>query len=264
MTSPRLPASRFQQIQEEDRRCGDCTVAEQLGFDFAYAYQPVVDVATRGIWGHEALVRGPAGEGADTVLSRVDDTNRYRFDQACRVRALDEAARLGIRERVSINFMPNAIYRPEVCIGATLRAARANDIPLDRIVLEVTEGERVEDGGWLMEILREYRRLGLTTAIDDFGAGYAGLSLLADFQPDVVKVDMGLVRGVAASRSRQAIVRGLLRTCEELDILVIAEGVETADERDFLRDAGVRLMQGWWFARPAFRAIATVPPHAWP
>ncbi len=239
-------------------RCGGCGDNTRLAFDFDYAFQPIVDVQTRSVWAHEALVRGPNGEGAATVLSQVDELNRYRFDQACRVKAIRAAAELGLEERISINFLPNAVYKPEVCIRTTLEAANARGIPLERIIFEVTEGERVDDGPRLATILREYQRCGFLTAIDDFGAGYAGLGLLADFRPDVVKLDMGLIRGIDGCASRRAIVRGVLRICEDLRIEVIAEGVETTAERDVLRDQGIRLMQGYLFARPSFRARADV------
>lgn len=235
--------------------CGGCGTGERLGFQFDFAYQPIVDVGRRRVYAHEALVRGPEGEGAMLVLGQVTPHNRYRFDQACRVKAIKTAAQLGLQERVSINFLPNAVYKPEVCIRTTLEAARTHGFPTERIIFEVTEGERVEDGPWLATILREYTRCGFLTAIDDFGAGYAGLTLLADFTPDIVKLDMALVRGVDASKSRQAIARGMLRICEELGIQVIAEGVETAAERDFFLSEGVTLLQGYLFARPAFRAL---------
>lgn len=240
------------------RDCEDCSKGVRLGFDFEYAYQPIVDLERREVFGHEALVRGPQGEGAYSVLAQVNEQNRYRFDQSCRVKAIKGASALGITERLSINFLPNAIYKPELCIRTTLEAARTHGFPVERIIFEVTEGERVEDGPWFAEILREYKRCGFKTAIDDFGAGYAGLSLLADFQPDIVKIDMGLVRNLDSDRSRRTIVRSMVRLCGEMDIQVIAEGVETAGERDALRDAGISLMQGYLFARPAFRAIAPV------
>ena len=256
--------STFMPLVAEQTRCVDCRQPARLGFKFDYAYQPIVDIGTRSVFAHEALVRGPAGEGAASVLAQVNDSNRYRFDQACRVKAIKGAQALGIRQHLSINFLPNAVYKPEVCIRTTLEAARAVGFPLDRIIFEVTEGERVEDGAWFAQILREYKRYGFKTAIDDFGAGYAGLKLLADFQPDIIKIDMDLVRQVDRSRPRQAIVRGLVRLCEELGIQLIAEGIETTAERDFLADEGVRMMQGYLFARPAFQALATVDAAAWP
>lgn len=244
--------------------CPGCGAGERLSFQFDYAYQPIVDLAGRGIYAHEALVRGPAGEGAGTVLSQVTAENRYRFDQACRVKAIKTAAQLGLQDRLSINFLPNAVYKPEVCIRTTLEAARAHQFPTDRIIFEVTEGEHVEDGPWLATILREYQRFGFLTAIDDFGAGYAGLTLLADFTPDIVKLDMALVRGVESSKSRQAITRGMVRICREMGVQVIAEGIETEAERDFFLAEGVTLMQGYLFAKPAFRAITSAASVAWP
>lgn len=263
MIKLKLAASEFAALEETDRQCGDCGAAERVGFKFDYAYQPIVDLETRSVYGHEALVRGPDGEGAMSVLSQVTEKNRYRFDQACRVKAIKSAAQLGIEERISINFLPNAIYKPEICIRTTLEAARTHNFPLHRIIFEVTEGERVEDGPWLAEILREYKRCGLLTAIDDFGAGYAGLTLLANFQPDLIKIDMELVRDVDQSKSRQAIVVGLLRICQDMGVKVIAEGVETAAERDFLSDAGIRLMQGYLFSRPVFQGVGKIDPLAW-
>jgi len=244
--------------------CDDCAAPQALGFRFSYAYQPIVDVRKREIYAHEALIRGAAGEPAATILSRVNDDNRYRFDQACRVTAIKVAAQLGLQQRLSINFLPNAIYRPELCIRTTLQASRTHNFPVERIIFEATEGEAIEDGKRLAAILTEYKRCGFLTAIDDFGAGYAGLNLLADFQPDIIKLDMALVRGVNTSRSRQAITRGVLRICSALDIAVIAEGVETAAERDFFFDEGVNLMQGYLFSRPAFQSLGTIADSAWP
>jgi len=102
------------------------------------------------------------------------------------------------------------------------------------------------------------------TAIDDFGAGYSGLNLLADLQTDFIKLDMALVRGIDRSRTRQAIVRGTVSVCRDLGIATIAEGVETIDELRALMDLGIELFQGYLLARPAFEAQAEVlmPPQA--
>jgi|SRR5471032_29510 len=126
--------------------CAGCHDNAPLPFDFEYAYQPIVDLATRSIYGHEALVRGPNGESAASVLSQVNDDNRYRFDQACRVKAVAGAAKLGMQGYLSINFLPNAVYRPEVCIRSTLEAARKHNFPTDKIIFEVTEGEKYTTG----------------------------------------------------------------------------------------------------------------------
>lgn len=243
--------------------CALCRDADPLPFDFSYAFQPIVDVQAREVFAHEALVRGPAGEPASSVLSRITADNRYSFDQACREKAIRIAATLNLQSHLSINFLPNAIYRPEVCIRSTLQAADRHGFPVERIIFETVEGEQVSDGRWLAEILSEYKRIGFKTAIDDFGAGFAGLNLLADFQPDIVKLDMALIRGIDRSPARRAIVAGVVSMCEQLAIDVIAEGIETGDEAHCLQDIGIRLMQGYWFARPQFESAVRAAGIAW-
>ena len=250
-------------LTSPNQRCTGCQESEPLGFDFSFAYQPIVDLRDRSIFANEALVRGVNGEGALSVLEQVNETNRYRFDQRCRTQAIAGAAALGMQTHLSINFMPNAVYRPELCIRSTLEAARAHNFPLDRLVFETLESEHVDNYRHLTNILREYREFGFKTAIDDFGAGYSGLNLLADFQPDLIKLDMALIRDVDQDRVRQVIVRGIVTICEQLGVTVIAEGIESAGERDFLSDCGIFLMQGYWFAKPAFKALAEVSPQAW-
>lgn len=235
--------------------CSKC--AATIDFPFTMAFQPIVDVRARKILAHEALVRGAAGEGAAGVLSRVDDGNRHAFDQLCRVRAIDLAARLDRGVKVSVNFMPNAVYRPETCVASTLEAARRNVLPFDHIIFEVTEEERVADHARLRDILAEYRRRGFRMAIDDFGAGYSGLALLVEFQPDYVKIDMNLLRGLDHDRVRRVVVSRTMELCRDLGATPIAEGVETEAEMAVLLDLGVDLMQGYLFARPAFERILT-------
>lgn len=244
--------------------CALCRDAPALGFDFSYAFQPIVDIRSRAIFAHEALVRGPDGGSAHSVLSQVGTEHQYAFDQVCREKAIRTAALLQMQSLLSINFLPNAIYRPEVCIRSTLEAARRHGFPIERIIFETVEGEEINDGKWLAEILTEYKRIGFKTAIDDFGAGFAGLNLLADFQPDIVKLDMALVRGIHQSPSRRAIVAGVVGMCGELGIEVIAEGIELADEARCLSDLGIRLMQGYWLGRPLFEDITSEAGVPWP
>lgn len=242
--------------------CDDCDCRNDLDFRFEFAFQPIVDVAERRIFAQEALVRGPAGEPSGTVLSQVNEENRYRFDQSCRVKAVKGAKRLGVDSRgeyVSINFLPNAVYEPERCIRTTLEAASTAAFPIDRIIFEVTEVEKITDRAHLANIIKAYKQFGFLTAIDDFGAGYSGLNLLAEYQPDLIKIDLELVRGIQDSKPKRAILAGILGVCRELDIRVIAEGIETIEERDCLRDYGIHLMQGFLFSRPTFRSLATVP-----
>jgi EAL domain-containing protein (putative c-di-GMP-specific phosphodiesterase class I) len=241
--------------------CTGCRDGKSLDFDFSMAFQPIVDLNTREAYAYEALVRGPAGEGAFSILSRVTETNRYAFDQQCRVKAIEAAARAGIlgtSARLSINFLPNAVYSPVACIQLTLKTARLLDFPTDRLVFEFTENEQMADPAHVATIVAAYKQMGFGTALDDFGAGHAGLNLLARFQPDTIKLDMELIRGLNESLPRRMIVRGLVAMAEGLGVRLIAEGVETEGELASLRELGVRYVQGYLFARPGFEHLPTI------
>lgn len=244
-----------------DLPCQQCARAPRLGFDFTMAFQPIVDVGAGRVFAYEALVRGRNGEGAGSIIAQVNDDNRYRFDQLCRIKAVQLAARLGIDCRLSINFLPNAVYEPSHCIRTTMAAAEAANLPVNRIIFEVTEVEKIRDHDHLRRIFQYYQASGFGTAIDDFGAGYAGLGLLAEFQPDYIKLDMQLIRDIDQRPPKQAIVRGTLATAADLGIEVIAEGIESSGEFEFLRDLGVTKFQGYLFARPGFE---TLPEVRWP
>ena len=208
-------------------------------------------------------MRGLAGEGAAAILAQVGEEQRYRFDQACRVKAIELAARLfpaGQRIKLSINFLPNAVYEPAACLRATLAAARKSAFPRADIMFEFTENEAVRDTAHLRSIIAEYRKQGFITAIDDFGAGHAGLGLLADFQPDLIKLDMQLIRGIDTSRARQVIVAGVLHMARELDITVLAEGVETEAEFIMLKAAGISL-PGLLVRQAGLRALPRSDPR---
>ncbi|MBP0437384.1 EAL domain-containing protein [Tianweitania sediminis] len=246
--------------------CQGCHSGVKLDFDFTMAFQPIFDTRTAAVWGYEALIRGTGGEGAASILNRVQPEQRYKFDQACRVKAIELASRLypegaGKPPRLSINFLPNAVYEPSACLRATLAAARKHQFPREAIMFEFTENEMVRDTGHLQSIIEEYRRQGFVTAIDDFGAGYAGLGLLAEFQPDLIKLDMDLIRGIDTSRARQAIIGGLMHIARTLDIEVLAEGIETEAEFLVLKAAGVSLFQGYWFAKPGFESLPGLAPE---
>lgn len=238
--------------------CNECLNGAGLDFDFTMAFQPIVDVSSRTVFAQEALVRGIGDLPAGTVFSHVNDENRYAFDQACRVKAVSLAARLNITSMLSINFMPNAVYRPELCIRTTLAAASEYGFPVNRIMFEVTESEKVDDIPHLQSIFNYYQELGFSTALDDFGAGFSGLNMLSDLDINVLKLDMHLARDIDKNHRKHAIVKGVTAACQELGIKVIAEGVETQAEFAALRSIGINLFQGFLFARPTYEAQANV------
>ncbi len=227
---------------------------------FVMAFQPIVDFERREIFAHEALVRGMSGEGAIEVLARVSPRHRFAFHEACRIKAIESASALGMQTRLSLNVWPNDITERIDCFHTAMDTARRCNFPVHRLMFEIAECERVADLPALAAAFRAHKAYGFTSAIDDFGAAYAGFELLAGFQPDLVKIDMGLVRNIHTDPVRLSIVKGFVGTCAELDIRLVAEGVESSEEVHALQALGVGLFQGFLFARPA---VEMLPPVAW-
>lgn len=223
--------------------------------DFSFAFQPIVDSHTRAAYSHEALVRGQNNEPAYQVLKRYSGDRMAAFDAACQAKAIEVAARIGIHTHLNLNFLPSAALNVAVGLNSTIEAANRHSFPLERIILEATEVEAIGDHAHFAQVVNEYRRAGMRLAIDDFGAGYSGLSLLSEFQPDIVKLDMGLVRGIHSHGPRQAIVRAIAQVCVDLGIDFVVEGVETVEEFAWFTDLGVYLYQGYLFAKPMFEAM---------
>lgn len=238
--------------------CKQCLNGEVLGFDFTMAYQPIVDVKAQSIFAQEALVRGLNGEGAGSVFEQVNLQNLYRFDQTCRVKAIEIASRFDRDSLISINFMPRAIYKPELCIRTTLEAAKVYSVDPKRLMFEFSETERVDDFSHLKHVIDFYREMGFKTAMDDFGSGYSGLNALTEFKPDLIKLDIQLIQNIDHSKTRFSIIKSIKTMCDDLDIQIIAEGVETLEEKQTLEGLGIELQQGFLFARPSFEHLPGV------
>ena len=240
--------------------CEHCSDRKGRAFreEITMAFQPIFDIRTGEVFAQEALLRGKDGRSAGAILSLVDEESLYSFDQVCRTTAIEVAARVGVKSALSINFLPNAVYEPRTCIQRTLWAAERFGFPIDQIIFEFTEVERVRDEAHLKSIISAYKEMGFRTAIDDFGAGYAGLSLVADIVPDIVKLDRALIDGIDGCATRRTIVGAMKAMMDDLGVVVIAEGIERAHELSALRDLGIDFVQGFLLGRPQFEAVQTV------
>lgn len=225
---------------------------------FSMAFQPVVDIRNNSIAAYEALVRGKNGEPAATVLKRDLGQDLYSFDQLRRISAIEMAAALGLEASgadLCINFFPNEVHQAAACLDTTLIAAERVGILPRRLIFEINEREQVLHMDHLHSIVLEYRSMGLRTAMDDFGSGFAGLTMLAEFQPDIVKIDMALTHRIYERRASQSIVRAIVEICTDLGIEIIAEGVERREEMEMLQEMGIAQMQGFYLAAPAFEQL---------
>jgi blue light- and temperature-responsive anti-repressor len=222
---------------------------------FTFAFQPIVNVSTGTIASFEALVRGEKGESAWSILQQISPENMHRFDATLRESAISLAAKLGISCNLNLNLLPCGLEHSDEAILTTIDAANQNGVSLEKIILEITETEIISDHRMFVDKINKYRGLGIKFSIDDFGAGFSGLNLLAEFQPDDIKLDMFLVRDIDSNGPRQAIIRGILRTCQDLGVEIIAEGVESTAEYLWLKGEGIEFFQGYLFAKPGFEHL---------
>lgn len=226
---------------------------------FTFAFQPIVDVEKRRVVSFEALVRGLHNEPAAWVLDQYSGESLCIFDMEARQSAIELAVTLHLPCCINLNLLPNSAQSTgESAFISTMAMANAGGLDPSHLVLEVSESETIADFDRFLYLANLCRALGVQFSIDDFGAGYAGLNLLAEFQPDSLKLDMALVRAIESKGPRQAIVRGVIRACEDLGIDVVAEGVESLGEYNWLRDEGITLYQGYLFARPGFQTLPEV------
>jgi len=230
----------------------------EIGFEFSFAFQPIVDILNRQIISYEALVRGPHGEPSATVFAQVSRDNFAKFDEVCRQKAIHLASRLKIPSRLNLNMTASSMYEVDMSITATFRASLQNGIPVENIIFEVIEYESLIDNRNLLKYLKIIQDFGFKTAVDDFGAGHSGLTLLVQYQPNFIKLDRQLIAGIHQDFVKQSVFTGIQHICKRLSIDIVAEGVETAGEYHWLQEAGTRFFQGYYFARPAFEALPDV------
>ncbi len=225
----------------------------EISFDRALerlwlAFQPIASWKQRRIFSYEALVRSdvPALPHPGALFSAAERLGRLR-DLGRRIRQLAGASLPRLPEGVLLfvnlhpaDLLDEDLYDPEsgLCAAAS------------RVVLEITERVSLDEIPGIPGRLDTLRDLGFRFALDDLGAGYAGLSGFSTLEPAVVKLDMSLVRDVHESPTKLPIIRSMVELCRELGIDMVAEGVETASERDALVGVGCELLQGFLLGRP--------------
>ena len=226
----------------------------------AAAYQPIADLRDRSVYAHEALARGPAGPlrtpGA-LFGAAARQGLLFPLDLACRTAAL----RRKPPGLLCLNVEPQSLLDPAFTRGLTAQMLLSLGVAPQEVIFEVTERIAISDYALFRRTLDHYRSQGYRIALDDVGAGYSNLRLVAEAQPEFLKIDMGLVQGLSQARPRRAAVSALARMAEELGALVIAEGIECEDDLVALQDIGVPLGQGFLLGRPALSDARCASPH---
>jgi EAL domain-containing protein (putative c-di-GMP-specific phosphodiesterase class I)/FixJ family two-component response regulator len=213
------------------------------------AFQPIVNCLERETIGYEALVRSREATlpMPDVLLSAAERLGRLRdLGQLVRSRVVQAIEASSNQTRIFVNVDASDLTDDSLYAIKSPFSQHA-----DRIVLEVTERSSLDRIPDVSNRIKALRQLGFKIALDDFGAGYAGLSSFGLLNPDIAKVDMSLVRGIESSPQKQSIVRSMLQVCQkELGVDVVCEGVETTAERDALKALGSNCQQGFLFGHP--------------
>jgi EAL domain-containing protein (putative c-di-GMP-specific phosphodiesterase class I) len=221
--------------------------------EFWSAYQPIVSLADRSVVAHEALLRGVVDGrevgGGDLFFVAEQAGWLDRLDRIGRESAIAGTVPWLGDDDLFINVNPTSILRPQVCLASTERVVHDTGIDPGQLVFEVVESHAIADRGHLVSILDHYRSLGWRVALDDVGAGWSSLSLLAAVRPDVVKLDKRLVQELPDDGAR-TVLEALTRLAHQLGAVVVAEGVETEQLADAVTALGADLGQGWLFGRP--------------
>lgn len=226
-------------------------------------FQPIVNIKERRIIGYEALVRGPSGSPLHSPISLFDAALRQGrlmdLELLCREVHLRNFAKLRLSGLLFLNVCPLTLAEPNHSPGVTLRFLRQLGLGPDQVVIELTEQYPIDDYALMRTALGHYREMGFAVAIDDLGAGYAGLRLWSELRPDFVKFDRHFVQGIHEDSSKRHFVSSMQEIALGLDCQTIAEGIEVVEECRTLESLGIVFGQGYHFARPNSTPLRELP-----
>jgi EAL domain-containing protein (putative c-di-GMP-specific phosphodiesterase class I) len=234
-------------------------VREGLNENWLFSvFHPIIRGTTGEVYANEALLRAKnpsTGQvlGAGQIINACERLNLLHvLDQRARQSAIRAAAEhVPGPSRIFINFLPNTIYDPEICLRTTMEAAAKYGVPMARLVFEVVETQKIPDMDHLCKVLNYYRERGVGTAIDDMGAGFTGVDYITSLQPDFVKLDREFVLEAEQTLQGRRTMESLISTSHAHGARVIAEGIETPAQMSMCVNAGVDFLQGFLFAKPA-------------
>lgn len=227
---------------------------------YVIAYQPIVDVARRSIVAYEALTRGVDGTPYPQLVANLSTAAVRAFHRRTAETSIRRAAELGLLDlqaSLSINLRPD-LHPDALNADFIAGVARSCGLTPGNILIEFTEDHRLPIPQY-RELLERNKQAGFATGMDDFGAGYSGLTALVECRPEVLKLDRALVKGIDTSDTRQKLVQAFANCCKALDMSLIAEGIETCAEAEMVQSLGITHMQGYLFSKPI---VDTLPTHS--
>ncbi|MCF8566575.1 EAL domain-containing protein [Alicyclobacillus tolerans] len=221
--------------------------------DVNVVYQPIWNLESQSVLGWECLSRGPAGSELERPLDLFDYAQRsgclLALERICRDCAI-RTARVDAHEKLFINISPRILADASFREVETRMVVEEMGLSPSQIVFEITEHHAIRDYSAFLQLVDHYRNQGYRIAIDDVGAGHSGLVTLMQVKPDFVKIDMELIRGIENNQTKQDIVRAIGQISAGFSATVIAEGIETPAELEFLRQLGIDFGQGFLLGKP--------------
>lgn len=217
-------------------------------------YQPIYDFRTDSILGWEALARGPEGSSFRSPVMLFETAEQlgrlFALEKLCREIAIRNIGELKEGQKLFLNINPKTMADPAFTPGQTLSLMEQAGLTPDNIVFEITERHSVQDFDLFYRTLDHYRNQGFQVAVDDAGAGYAGLSLIAELQPDFIKIDKSLITDIHKDPVKRALVETTVTFADKIGSRIIGEGIEAKAQAVCLKDIGVHCGQGYFLARP--------------
>lgn len=228
-----------------------------------FALQPIVEPYEGKISSFEMLIRGNDGGSPEQFFANLDPAKIYEVDLQTKAYAFALAKRLKIgSHKIAVNLLPMSLVNVPGAVEFLVEQIQLSGLQPEQVIIEVTENEMISGFNTFNKAIKALRGTGIGFAIDDFGSGYAGLSLLTKFQPDKIKIDREIISNVHLSGPKQAIVRSIVSCCTDLEITLVAEGIEKLEEWRWLESAGIRRFQGFLFARPQLNGVGDINwPH---
>ncbi len=215
-------------------------------------FQPIVN-SNEEIYAYEILSRFKKEDGTiiypNDIFTAARNRGRlYALDKLCRMTAVRSAAPLN--KKTFINFIPTSIYSPEFCLRTTAELAKQLGVDPSLFVFEVVETEKVDDLDHLKSILTYYKEKGFKYALDDVGEGFSTIEVLLELKPHYMKLDMKYVQGVSSDPNKQKVAKDFLEKSLQIESIPLAEGVETKEDFEWLKQSGYQLFQGYLFGKP--------------
>lgn len=228
------------------------------------AFQPILQVTSREIFGFEALSRIVGTTSFTNIADLFPFAEKigqlYPVETICRRMAIATAPKvLKAKELLFLNINPQVLADPDFASGQTQKLLREVGLSPSNVVLEITEQSAIADFGTFRHALAHYRNQGYLIALDDVGAGYSSLQSIAELHPDFLKIDRSLIQGVNSDPVKWALLETFVNFSKRIGCRILAEGVETEEEMNAVVQLGVDYVQGYFVARPGFERAAIYP-----